>query len=56
MELVQDLVRLVCVGNSGIEVVDVEALAVDLELNSTSSVSKLVEIAIIFDSEDQFFD
>ena len=56
MKVGQDVVRLVVVGNGGIEVMDVAALTVYLKPDCPSLISDFVEIAVILEPKNKFFD
>ena len=55
VEFVENMFWLFGIGDGGIEIMDVVALAVDLESDSTSLVSNFIEVAVIFNPENQFF-
>ena len=48
--------RLVCVGDGGIEVMDVAALTVYLKPDCPTLISDFVEIAVVFESKNKLLD
>ena len=56
LKSVEDVVGLIGERDGGIEVVNVESATIDLESDGIPPVSHLVEIAVVFDPENQFFD
>jgi len=56
VQLAEDVLWLLAVGDCWIEVMDIAALAVDLESDGSSLVANFVEVAVILDPENQLFD
>ena len=53
VQFAEDVLWLLAVGDCWIEVVDIAAFAVDLESDGSSLVADFVEVAVIFDPENQ---